>query len=91
MEQRQGQFHQQPTFVHDLSIVQIMYVRGMTQNRAGTPLSLFKNKKTRQTYRAGKAGMHLAGNQKPLKDSVNLTKTQKEIKDPIKQTQKNSL
>jgi hypothetical protein len=48
-----------------------------------TPLRLFKNKKTRQTYRAGKAGMHLAGDQKPLKDSVNLTETQKENKKPI--------
>jgi hypothetical protein len=62
-----------------------MYVRGLTQNRARTPLRLFKNKKTRQTYRAGKAGMHLAGDQKPLKDSVNLTETQKENKKPINQ------
>ena len=78
-------------YVRGLSIVQSTYVRGLTQIRARTPLKLFKNKKTRKTDRAGKAGMHLAGDQKPLKDLVNLTETQKVIKNPFKQTQKTSL
>jgi hypothetical protein len=34
-----------------------------------------------------KGGRHLAGDHRPLKDSMNLIKTQKEIKKPIK-TQK---
>jgi hypothetical protein len=64
--------HQQPT-----------YVREMTQNKVRTPLRLFKNKKTRHNYREGKAGMHLAGDQKPQKDSVKLTETRKENKKQI--------
>jgi hypothetical protein len=40
-------------------------------------MRLFKNKKTRQTYRVGKARMHFAGDQKLLTDSVKLTETQK--------------
>jgi hypothetical protein len=43
-----------------------------------------KNKKTRQNDREGKVGMHLAGDQKPLKYSENLTETQNEIKKLIK-------
>jgi hypothetical protein len=85
MKQRRGLLHQQPAYVRGLFTVQSTYVRGLTQNRARTPLSLFKNKKTRQTYRAGKAGMHLGGDQNPLTDSVNLTETRKENKKPINQ------
>jgi hypothetical protein len=63
--------------------MQSAYVRGLTQNKVRTPLILFKNKKTRQTYRVGKDGMYLASDQKPLKDSINLIKTQKANKKPI--------
>jgi hypothetical protein len=48
---------------------------GLTQDRARTPLCLFKNKKTRQSYRAGTTGMHPGGDQNPLTDSVNLKET----------------
>jgi hypothetical protein len=49
-----------------------------------TPLGFLKKKNTRQTDWVGKTSRHLAGDQRPLKDSVNLIKTQKEIKKPIK-------
>jgi hypothetical protein len=77
--------HQQPVYVHGLFTLQSMHVCELTQTRVRTHLSLFKNKKTRQTYRAGKDGMHLIGDHNPLKESVNMTETQKESKNPINQ------
>jgi hypothetical protein len=75
MKQRRGLFHQQPAYVRRLFIVQSAYVCGLTQNRVRTPLSLFKNTKTRQNYRVGTAGMHLGGDHNPLTNSINLTET----------------
>jgi hypothetical protein len=65
MKQRQGLLHQSSVYVPRLSTVESTYVHRMSQNRAHTPLILFKNKKTGHNYREGKAGMHLAGENKP--------------------------
>jgi len=64
--------------------MQGVYVCWLRKRRARTPLRLFKMKKTRETDRDRKVGMHLSGDHKHLKYSENLTKTQKEIKKPIK-------